>query len=192
MATIHEKLESQLDGAPHHIRVRQLTESWAEGGDPNPALRENIKLLHDGWIREYTMKTHSQTFYEFILPASGREEIVNGARFETYGPWTTLEEACHTREWLAMILFAGRTNERKIFPLRVSIPNDIITVPSLFDDESQRKLRLIFYTHRLTIRQSHIREPPSQDILSGLGDPNSFPSRCLSRATGIIVAGESV
>jgi len=192
MATIHEKLESQLDGAPHHIRVRQLTESWAEGGDPNPALRENIKLLHDGWIREYTMKTHSQTFYEFILPASGREEIVNGARFETYGPWTTLEEACHTREWLAMILFAGRTNERKIFPLRVSIPNDIITVPSLFDDESQRKLRLIFYTHRLTIRQSHIREPPSQDILSGLGDPNSFPSRCLSRATGILVAGEAV
>jgi hypothetical protein len=126
MTTIHEKLEKQLDGNPNHISVKQLTESWAEGGDPNPVLRENMQLLYDGWIREYTMKTHRKTFYEFILPASGRETIVNGARFEVCGPWTTLEETCHTREWLAMILFAGRIHKRKIFPLRISIPNGTI------------------------------------------------------------------
>jgi hypothetical protein len=88
-------------------------------------------------------------------------------------------------------LFTGRIQKRKIFPIRASIPNEVITVPSLFDSESQAKLRMIFYAHRWTIRPTHIRESPSQEISEDLDDPNSFPSRCLTRAAGIIIGGEA-
>jgi hypothetical protein len=97
MTTIHGKIETLLEG--NYICAKQLTASWTEGGDPNPSLRESTKLLYDGWIREYTMKTHSNPFYEFILPVCGHNTIVNGARFMAYGPWTDLEEECHAREW---------------------------------------------------------------------------------------------
>ena len=89
-----------------------------------------------------------------------------------------------------MILFTGRIQEWQIFPIRVQIPNEVITVPSLFDNESQTT-RMIFYTHRWTIRPPHILESPSAEILGGIDDPNSFPSRCLSRVTGIIIGGEA-
>jgi hypothetical protein len=68
-----------------------------------------------------------------------------------YGPWTTLEEASHAREWLAMMVFEGRSQGKHIFPISAALPNEIITVPSLFSIKAQATFRMAFYAHRLTI-----------------------------------------
>jgi hypothetical protein len=82
-----------------------------------------------------------------------------------YGPWTTLEETCHAREWLAMMVFAGRSQGKHIFPISAALPNEIITVPSLFIIKAQATFRMTFYAHRLTIDPTHLPRSPSTDIL---------------------------
>jgi hypothetical protein len=114
IATIHLKLEITNEHGRHLGCSQHLTQSWAEGGDHHPTLLESTRLLNDGWIRECRTHTRSSLFYEFILPARGCEVITNGVRFMVYGPWTTLEEACHAREWLAMMVFAGGVKLKKL------------------------------------------------------------------------------
>ena len=190
IATIHHKLEDEHSFSQCGCS-RHLMQSWAEGGDVHPPLLESTKLLHDGWIRECTTRTHSSPFYEFILPAWGREAITNGVRFMVYGPWTTLEDACHAREWLAMLVFAGRSQGKHIFPICITLPNEVLSFPSLFNTEAQATFRMIFHAHRRTIRPTHMHRPPSAEIFQDTNDPNSFPSRCLSRENGIMIGSEA-
>jgi hypothetical protein len=175
-----------------HLDCSQhLTQSWTEGGDHHPTLLESTRLLHDGWIRECRTHTHSSPFYEFLLPARGREAITNGVRFMGYGPWTTLEEATHTREWLAMLVFAGRSQGKHIFPISAALPNEIITFPSIFSTKAQATFRMVFYAHRLTMGPTHLHRSPSADILLDSQDKSSFPYRFLDRGSkGILISSE--
>ena len=194
IATIHLKLETMQQQQPRrHLGCSQhLTQSWAEGGDHHPTLLESTRLLHDGWIRECRTHTHSSPFYEFLLPARGQEAITNGVRFMVYGPWTTLEEACHARKWLAMIVFAGRSQGNHIFPISAALPNEIITFPSLFSTEAQATFRMAFHVHRLTIGPTHLHRSPSADILLDSQDPSSFPYQFLDRdSKGTLISSEA-
>jgi hypothetical protein len=192
IATIHLKLEITNEHGRHLGCSQHLTQSWAEGGDHHPTLLESTRLLNDGWIRECRTHTHSSLFYEFILPARGCEVITNGVRFMVYGPWTTLEEACHAREWLAMMVFAGRSQEEHIFPISASLPNETITIPSLFSTKAQATFRMAFNAHRLMIGPTHLHRSPLADTLLDSHNRSSFPYRFLDRSSkGILISSEA-
>jgi hypothetical protein len=108
MSTIHHTLQFRYierDRRPtdglHWEDPQHSLHSWKElSGTPNPPYLEGSQLLQDGWIRKCKApkKLGGYTYYEFLLSSFGKEATANGARFDIYGQYSSLQKACLTRE----------------------------------------------------------------------------------------------
>jgi hypothetical protein len=113
MATIHQTTQSRYIERDQRLKYSGKTlnifwedpqhslHSWKElSGTPNPPYFEEAKLLQDGWIRKCKdpNKLGGRTYYQFLLPAFGKEATANGARYDIYGEYSSLQKACLARE----------------------------------------------------------------------------------------------
>ena len=77
---LEDRSREEDSGGTHNTFPNYLFQSWKETcGNPIPPFFEKIELLQDGWIRKCTPNEHAEPYYEFILPATGLEVVVNGA-----------------------------------------------------------------------------------------------------------------
>jgi hypothetical protein len=198
MATIHHTIQFRYierDRRPTdrlHGEDPQLSlHSWKDLSEtPNPPYLEGSQLLQDGWIRKCKghKKLGGYTYYEFLLPAFGKEATANGARFDIYGEYSSLQKACLTREWPTMVLF-----KKDSFPILVTLPRgEIIAAPSLLSIDSQRRMRLVYKTFILSTETPFFEDvlTPSGMEISNKNVRAAFTNA--SRLQGILVPYEAM